>query len=216
MKKSLILLATLLYSAVIQAQIRGHTAPMMFEPSVCDSDYVAIAKKKFTLALDAVDQATPVVSAEKIKELSDEEDRISEHCPMPQSGVPNVMFCREPIYYKENREAWRALRSTPEYIEWKLHEEVNFLRPVLAEIDRYTSSNIVDARFYGVKGNIWLLTMLGSDFAKLYPPVDPGEPDPMFLNRSKVIGPLQDARDGLFDILRCDANKTATTPQTPH
>lgn len=216
MKRSLALLTILLYSAASQAQIHGHMPVPLSEPSVCNADYVAVAKENFTRALDAIDQATPAVPQEKIEELSNEEQRISEHCPIPQSGVPNVMFCSEPKYFKENREAWQKLRSTPEYIEWKLHKEVAFLRPVLAEIDRYTSSDIVDARFYGVKGNIWLLTMLGGDFAKLYPQVDPGEPDPMFLKRVKVVRILQDARDGLFDILRCDANKNATTPQTPH
>jgi hypothetical protein len=216
MRRSIILVATFFYSTVIQAQINGRIPAPLPDPSVCNLNYVAIAKEKFTHALDEVDQATPVVSQENIEILSTEEQRISEHCPIPQSGVPNVMFCSEPKYLKDNREAWERLRSTPEYIEWKLHKEVTFLRPVLTEIDRYTRSDIVDTRFYGVKGDIWLLSMLGEDFAKLYPPVFPGDPDPTFLIRTKAMSALQDARDGLFDILRCDANKNATTLQTPH
>ena len=82
------------------------------------------------------------------------------------------------------------------------------MRAVPAEFDRRTHTDSIDALFGYIEGDIWLLDQLGGYYDTLKRlQVGQPKPDVQFLADMKHVSATQDARQSLFDVLKCTALK---------
>src|ERR1700735_214534 len=82
-----LLLCLLLYPSIaVHAQVGLIFSP----PSVCHSDYVALAEKQYSDVLDTVEKIVPQVSQQKIDQFTTTFSTLSQHCSITPSSLPDT------------------------------------------------------------------------------------------------------------------------------
>lgn len=182
--------------------------------SPCDSDYLDAAKNKFIKLLDVTDEVVPAVSAAQLAEFEEKRSEINQYRPLAPMGLPLEIGCRTHDDFVKYQPVWQKLTDNSGYMEWTIHNEITFLRAVPAEFDRRTHTNNIDAVFDYIEGDIWLLDQLGGYYGTLKR-LQAGHPKPEvpFLAEMKYVTAAQDARQSLFDVLKCTALKNRPSPK---
>lgn len=166
-------------------------------PSVCESDYRKIAELRFADTLNQIEGTVPVVSDARIAELAREEAPLRQPDYLEKLGVVAATSLRE------------ALRRQPDFLAWKMHEQIEFLRTHLSEIDQVKPDESVDKRYYAVQEWIDFLVEFQRDFATMTA-LDAVRETPMIepVSRLSAENSFGKTIDALIDILRCDAHRS--------
>jgi hypothetical protein len=199
--------------AVLTLLIAKSAYPQLSEnfplpPSPCDSDYLEAAKNKSIKLLDVTDEVVPEVSPAQISAFGETRSQIDQYCPLAPMGLPLEIGCDTNEHFVQYQPVWQKLIDDTRYIEWIVHKEVAFQRGVPAEFDRFTQTNNIDALFNYIEGDISLLDQLGGYYGTLKR-LQTGRPKlaVAFLADMKHVSATQDARQSLFDVLKCTAVK---------
>ncbi|MDN7876365.1 hypothetical protein [Burkholderia aenigmatica] len=189
--------------------------PAALAPSPCDSDYLEAAKSNFTKLLDATDKVVPAVSPKKIAEFEAKRSEINQFCPLASMGLPLEVMCRTHDDYMKYQPIWQRLTDDPVYMQWTINKQVAFLRGVPAEFDRFARTDNVERLFNYIQGNIWLLGLLDSYYWTLER-LQVGQPK----SAESTLADMKrgeadsDARQSLFDVLKCTALKNRPSSNT--
>nr|WP_175801457.1 hypothetical protein [Burkholderia anthina] len=217
---------TRLILAVLALLIARSAYPQLREefsppPSPCDSDYVNAAKDKFIKLLDVTDEVVPIVPSAQISEFETKQSELRAACNFTQMGFPLQVTCQTP----EQALKWQSLAKDSAYVEWVIHSDIAFLRGVPTaflggaatgrgvpmEIEQYRRTGSVEQLFNRVEDDLWLLNELGGYYTTLQR-LQGGQPVPgiNLLDRNRYFRAIQDARQGLYDVMMCAARKNGT------